>query len=78
MNKNNFAMKLVELRKQNKYTQKYIAQNIGVTTRVYQYCESGHIPSSYNTIIKLCQFFNIDANELFGMGKITLYPNIND
>lgn len=74
MIKNNFSEKIKELRLRYKYTQKYIAKYLGITARQYQYCERGHIPSEYNIIIKICKLYDIDANELFGIEKINIYP----
>lgn len=78
MTKNNFSEKLKELRFKNKYTQKFVAEFLGLTQRQYQYCEQGHIPSEYNIIIKICKLYDIDANELFGIWKEIKYPNIID
>lgn len=75
MTKNNFSEKLKELRLKNKYTQKFVAEFLGLTQRQYQYCEMGHIPSQFDVVIKMCAMYGIDANELFGIEKINIYPN---
>nr|DAT76206.1 MAG TPA: helix-turn-helix domain protein [Caudoviricetes sp.] len=74
MTKNNFSGKLKELRLKNKYTQKFVADFLGLTQRQYQYCEQGHIPSQFNVVIKMCMMYGIDANELFGIEKKNVYP----
>ena len=73
MTKNNFSEKLKELRLKNKYTQKFVADFLGLTQRQYQYCEQGHIPSQFDVVIKMCRLYDIDANELFGIGKMNKY-----
>lgn len=78
MTKNNFSEKLKELRLKNKYTQKFVAEFLGLTQRQYQYCEQGHIPSQFDVVIKMCAIYNIDANELFGIWKEIKYPSIID
>lgn len=74
MTKNNFSEKLKELRLKNKYTQKFVAEFLGLTQRQYQYCEMGHIPSQFDVVIKMCAMYDIDANELFGIKKKNEYP----
>lgn len=74
MTKNNFSEKLKELRLKNKYTQKFVAEFLGLTQRQYQYCEQGHIPSQFDVVIKMCAMYDIDANELFGIKKKNEYP----
>lgn len=74
MTKNNFSEKLKELRFKNKYTQKFVAEFLGLTQRQYQYCEQGHIPSQFDVVIKMCAMYDIDANELFGIKKKNEYP----
>lgn len=74
MTKNNFSEKLKELRLKNKYTQKFVAEFLGLTQRQYQHCEMGHIPSQFDVVIKMCAMYDIDANELFGIKKKNEYP----
>lgn len=76
MIKNNFSEKLKELRLKNKYTQKFVAEFLGLTQRQYQYCEMGHIPSQFDVIIKICAMYDIDANELFGIREAFIYPDV--
>lgn len=78
MTKNNFSEKLKELRLKNKYTQKFVAKFLGLTQRQYQYCEMGHIPSQFDVVIKMCRLYDIDANELFGIEKKNIYPNVKE
>lgn len=76
MTKNNFSEKLKELRLKNKYTQKFVADFLGLTQRQYQYCEMGHIPSQFDVVIKMCAMYDIDANELFGIREAFIYPDV--
>lgn len=77
MTKNNFSEKLKELRLKNKYTQKFVADFLGLTQRQYQYCEMGHIPSQFDVVIKMCAMYDIDANELFGIREAFIYPDVD-
>lgn len=70
MIKTNFSEKLVELRKSKKLTQKYVADQIGLTKRQYAYLEYGHFTCDYWHIIRLCKFYKVSANDLFGIEEV--------
>lgn len=74
MKKNFYSKKLVELRKQFGYTQKQVAEKLGVTTHVYQYCEMGHFPNTYEMFMDLCRIFNVSANQLVGIKETFILP----
>ena len=75
MSKTIFSEKLVELRKQNKYTQKFVAEKLGLTKRQYGYLEYGNFTCDYCHIIKICELYKVSANELFGIKENYLYPD---
>lgn len=75
LKKNKFSEKLIELRKGHKYTQKFVAEKLKITPRMYGYCESGHFPTSANLILDICKLYNIDANELFDIQIKYILPD---
>jgi transcriptional regulator with XRE-family HTH domain len=70
-----FSTKLIELRKQHKFTQKFVGNKIGLSARQYAYLEYGNLTCGYWAIIKLCELYNISANELFGISKMLVFPS---
>ena len=77
MKKSKFAEKIIELRKEHKYTQKHVAQEIGLTTRQYQYLESGHFTCKYENLVRLCKLYGVSSDELLGIGIILVYPDVD-
>lgn len=71
-----FSKKLVELRKAHKFTQKNVAEKIGLSKRQYAYLEYGHFTCDYCHIIKLCEMYNVSADELFGITTTLNYPSL--
>ena len=57
-------MKLKNLRKRNGYSQKYIANHIGITDKTYANYENGITEPNIKTIIDLADFFHITTDEL--------------
>lgn len=74
MSKTIFSEKLVELRKQNKYTQKFVAEKLGLTKRQYGYLEYGNFTCDYYHIIELCKLYNVSADYLFGIEYNLKFP----
>lgn len=68
------CLRLKELRKNNKITQKQIANAVELSERNYQYLEYGTIKPSYDTLLKLADYFNVSIDYLVGR---TDNPNIN-
>ena len=62
-----FPSKIVNLRKIHKVTQKQIACSIMMSERGYQKLEAGDSTPTVDTIIKLCNYFNISADYLLGL-----------
>ena len=50
---NTFTKNIIMLRKENKYTQKYVAAQVGMTYSAYIYCERGNFPEKYEQFINL-------------------------
>lgn len=60
------CLRLKELRKNNKITQKQIANAVELSERNYQYLEYGTIKPSYDTLLKLADYFNVSIDYLVG------------
>ncbi len=63
----NFPIKLKETRIKNKYSQKQVAEGIGISETLYQKYEYGKTKPAYDVIIKLCNYFNVSADYLLGL-----------
>ncbi len=61
-----FNLRLKDLRKNQKITQKQLATDIGLSERNYQSLEYGNIKPSYDTLLKLADYFNISLDYLVG------------
>lgn len=61
-----FDLRLKELRKTHKITQKQLANNINLSERNYQSLEYGNIKPSYETLIKLADYFDVSLDYLVG------------
>ena len=68
------SLRLKELRKNNKITQKQIANAVELSERNYQYLEYGTIKPSYDTLLKLADYFDLSLDYLVGR---TNNPKIN-
>lgn len=62
-----FSQRLVETRKNKNTTQKNVAQSINMSERAYQSLEYGTQKPSHDTIVKLCNFFDVSADYLLGL-----------
>ena len=60
------SLRLKELRKNNKITQKQIANAVELSERNYQYLEYGTIKPSYDTLLKLADYFDVSLDYLVG------------
>ncbi len=59
-------LRLKELRKINKITQKQLANAVELSERNYQSLEYGNIKPSYETLIKLADYFDVSVDYLVG------------
>lgn len=62
-----FSQRLVSIRKNNGMTQRATATSIGMTERSYQSLEYGTTKPSHDTIVKLCDFFDVSADYILGL-----------
>ncbi len=58
-------LKIRQERKNNHWTQLYVAEKIGTTKQTVQYLETGKIKPSYEILVKLENLFNLSHRELF-------------
>ena len=54
-----------EFRKKNRYTQKELAEKIGVTTRYISDIEQDRSRASYDVLVNICNLFEISLDEIF-------------
>lgn len=60
----NFAKNIKDLRKQYNYTQKYVAQQLGITYQSYQAYELGITVPTLQNFIKLAKFYDVPYEDL--------------
>ena len=61
-----FNENLKHLRKVKGVLQKEVAAYLGITQKAYGFYELGQRAPSINTILKLCDYFEVTADELLG------------
>ena len=61
---NNLQKNLKDLRKQFGYTQKYVAEQIGITYQSYQHYEWGLSVPTLQNFIKLAKLYDVSLDEL--------------
>lgn len=62
-----FHERLKQLRVSKNLTQQQVAQALEMAVRQYQRYEHGERKPTYDTIIRLCHFFEISSDELLGL-----------
>ena len=60
----NLSANLKDLRKQFGYTQKYVAEQIGITFQSYQHYEWGLTVPTLQNFINLAKLYDVPYNEL--------------
>lgn len=61
-----FSKRLAQLRKENNYTQKELADKFGLTPKAISFYELGQRDPSNELIIKFSKFFNVSIDYLMG------------
>lgn len=61
-----FCQNLKELRLQHKYTQKQVAEKIGITYQSYQHYEMGLGFPSIPNLVKIADLFDVSIDEMLG------------
>jgi len=69
-----FPTRLKELRIQYKYTQKHVADALGISERAYQHYELNTRKPDFDGLTAIADFFNVSVDYLIGR---TDNPNIN-
>ncbi len=64
---NIFANRLKSLRVEKNITQKQIAKQLGISETGYAGYEQGYREPDFNTLIKLCNLFNVTSDYLLGL-----------
>ena len=64
MNNKQFGIYLQTLRKQNTYTQAFVAQRIGVIRQTYSHYETGRVSPSVSVICRLADLYEIPVETL--------------
>lgn len=68
--KNKVGQNLLELRKEKGLKQDDVAQAVGITRASLSYYEKGERSVDIEVLYKLCQFYNISIDYLFGLSKV--------
>ncbi len=66
----NMGQKMKRLRKENGFTQKQIAERIGLAVSAVSSYESGARYPSYEVLIKLARIYHVSADYLLGMTDV--------
>jgi transcriptional regulator with XRE-family HTH domain len=56
---------LRELRNENRRTQEYVANKIGISQSQYNKIERGDKPLEFNTLVAICKIFNVEPKKVF-------------
>lgn len=65
-------------RKEMKISLRKAAEKIGVSHATLYYCEAGVYQPRVDTLAKLVQFFELDANDILNATKKTMESEEND
>ncbi|WPS85696.1 helix-turn-helix transcriptional regulator (plasmid) [Brevibacillus halotolerans] len=60
-----FSQVIKELRKQNKYTHQYVADQLGITRQAYSNYEKGRVPDT-SIVIKLAELYSVSTDYILG------------
>ncbi len=64
------AKRLIELREENNYTQKQVANELDITYQSYQAYERGIAVPTLQNFIKLALFYDVSLDYLIGRNEI--------
>lgn len=71
-------IKLEELRRKHKLTQKELSSRLGIARTTYSGYELGTSEPDNETLEKIADFFNVDIDYLFGRKKLNIMDFSND
>ncbi|MCM1194727.1 MAG: helix-turn-helix domain-containing protein [Firmicutes bacterium] len=61
-----FAKRLIELRNQNKYTQRFMAEKLGISQPSYIRYEQDTAEPTYEKLVLIADLFDVSADYLLG------------
>ena len=67
MEEQTYFKKLRELREDHDYTQKYVANILGLSQRGYSHYETGHYDLTATILIKLSKLYNVSVDYILGL-----------
>jgi len=67
---NKFSQRLKELRLNKGDTQKVVAEYLDILPKAYQRYEYGEREPSFDTLIKICKYFDVSSDYLLGLSDI--------
>jgi len=59
-----FVAKIIELRKQNNYTQAFVAEKLGIKQSSYQKYEADKARPEYENLVKLAKLYDVSIDYL--------------
>ena len=62
-----FSERLKEIRNERKLTQKEVAKQLNISTTCYAGYEQGYREPDYQTLRKICKYFNVTSDYLLGL-----------
>lgn len=71
-----FSIRLKNIRKRNKTTQKSIADYLGINLRTYQRYEAGTVEPPLSNVISIAKYFNLPVDCLLGNGFFSNWEEI--
>lgn len=74
MSKEEIATRLRNAREKSGYKQEDIAQKLGVTPQKVSSFETGRTRVDVDTLIRLCNIYGVDANEIMGITPVQRAP----
>jgi transcriptional regulator with XRE-family HTH domain len=70
-------IKLKQLRELKNFTQEYVAQQLGLTTRAYSKIESGETQLTINRLNEISKILGVDPIEAMGFDHQNIFNNCN-
>lgn len=68
---NSFPTQIKKLRESRRIYQREIAEALGVTTRAYQFYESGRSEPNIKTLIAIADYYHVSVDYLLGRTDVT-------
>lgn len=72
------SKKLKELRTEHGYTQKYVADMLGIDRSTYSYYESGRISPDIHTVLKVAKLLDVDYTEIMDSENVDVCADFEE